>query len=384
MSRRVKMKSALPKGSGEDIQMLNSMFDQMTGASHADHSIIKPKYEKIKVSLTKFCKVFELLLNFKNFPENFPECKKSFSEIRIFIDKIRLENNLVETETSDKKEKGEDEKKEINEKFVKLKDSAEVQQIIITSSILGKHKKYLEDKANLSDEFIRREPGLSMEPFPFSSFDLKKIWVSDNFNEMIKKFILNILSHLYKLGYEIYDLVTSPNVDIKQFSQVLIRNIGMLKKQIPRCDKAFDIISDSVIMLEGNFKGYYKTSVEAENPSIIIESFIVDVSMKQKSNANITRQFRKIIMFMKKKSANNNDPRVKKLFSILNSQFSLMEKETPGYVRPNDDEPESLPQEPDMDDEAPDMDDEAPDMDDEAPDMDDEAPDMIPSETSSD
>ena len=360
MSRRVKMKSALPKGSGEDVQMLNSMFDQMTGASHADPSIIKPKYEKIKASLTKFCKVFELLLNFKNFSENFPECQKGFAEIKTFIDKIRSEYDLAKTEI---KTDSEDEKKEINEKFAKLKDSAEVQQIIITSSILGKHKKYLEDKDNLSDEFIRREPGLSMEPFPFSSLDLKKIWVSDNFNDMTKKFILRILSHLYKLGYEIYDLVTSPNVDIKQFSQVLIRNIGMLKKQIPRCDKAFDIISDSVMMLEGNFKGYYKTSVEAENPSIIIESFIVDVSMKQKSNANITRQFRKIIMFMKKKSADNNDPRVKKLFSILNSQFSLMEKETPGYVRPDDNEPESPPQDP------------APDP------TDDEVPDLVPSET---
>jgi hypothetical protein len=341
MSRKVKLKKVMSKGSAEDVQMLNSMFDQMTGTSHADPSIIKPKYVKLRGNLIKFCKVFQLFLNFKNFVEEFPECKNGFDEIKNFIDKIQSENDLILNPVEDAKKLETMEKKELNDSYNKLKDSNEIQQIIITSSILGKHKKYLENKDTLSDEFIRREPGLSMLPFSFSSIDFKKIWVSDNVNTMTKKFILSILSHIYKTGYEIYDLVTSPNVDIKKFSEVLIRNIGMLKKQVPRCDKAFDIIADSVKMLEGNFKGYYKTSVEAENPSIIIESFIVDVSMKQKSNAQITRQFRKIIMFMKKKSANNKDPRVKKLFSILNSQFSMMEKETPGYVRPDDDSDEN-------------------------------------------
>jgi len=337
MSRKVKLKKMLSKGSGEDVQMLNSMFDQMTGASHADPSIIQPKYIKLRANLIKFCKVFELLLNFKGFTTDFPECKKGFDEITLFIKKARENHELDPNSAADAKKSEITDKKDLNEAFNKLKESQEIQQIIICGSTLKKHKKYLMNINELSDEFIRREPGLSMTPFPFTSLDLKKIWVSDNFNPMTKKFILSILSHVCKLGYESYDLVTSPNVDIKQFSHVLISNISMLKKQIPRCDKAFDIIADSVKMLEGNFKGYYKTSVEAENPSIIIESFIVDVSMKQKSNANITRQFRKIIMHMKKKSANNKDPRVKKLFSILNNQFSMMEKETPGYVRPDDD-----------------------------------------------
>lgn len=336
MSRRVKLKKMIAKGSGEDVQMLNSMFDQMTGASHADPSIIQPKYIQLRANLIKFCKVFELLLNFKGFAQDFPECKEEMGEIRAFVKKAREKHKLEPKAEDDAKKSEIIDKKELNEAYNKLKESQEIQQIIVCGSVLGKHKKYLYDKDNLSDEFIRREPGLSMTPFPFTGLDLKKIWISDKFKDITKRFILSILCHVCKLGYACYDLVTSPNVDIKKFSQVLINNIGMLKKQIPRCDRAFDIIADSVKMLEGNFKNYYKTSVEAENPSIIIESFIVDVSMKQKSNANITRQFRKIIMHMKKKSANNKDPRVKKLFSMLNNQFSMMEKETPGYVRPED------------------------------------------------
>jgi hypothetical protein len=155
---------------------------------------------------------------------------------------------------------------------------------------------------------------------------------------MAKKYILNILSHTYLIGHEVYEIITAPNIDIKKFSRVLLANIDKMKKTIPRCDKAFDIIKNSVEMLENNFKGYYKNSVESANPSVIIESFIVDVSMSQKSNAVITGQFRRIIMHMKKQAANNTDPRVKKLFKILNSQFDLMAKST--GIEPVPDDPE--------------------------------------------
>jgi hypothetical protein len=336
---RVKAKKAMPKGSAEDVSALNNMFDQMTGTAHADPEILCPKLIQLREAITKFHKVFTLFLNMHNFADGFPECKDSCDEIREFLQKIEALG--IDEPVADKLKMEALDKKDLNDAFEALKNNAVVQQIVITSSTLGKHKKYISDKDDLSDEFIKREPGLSMIPLSFSSLDLKKIWVSDNCKEMTRKFILNILSHAYTIGYAVYDLITSPNIDIKKFSHVLINNIGTLKKQIPRCDKAFDIISDSVKMLEGNFKDYYKTSVEAENPSIIIESFIVDVSMKQKSNATVTRQFRKIIMFMKKKSANNEDPRVKKLFAILNNQFSMMEKETPGYVKPENESDES-------------------------------------------
>ena len=39
---------------------------------------------------------------------------------------------------------------------------------------------------------------------------------------------------------------------------------------------------------------------------------------------------------MKKKAQGNTDPRVKKLFKILNSQFKTMEESTPGYKRESD------------------------------------------------
>ena len=46
---KVKIKKALPKGtSAEDVNSLNSMFDQLTGVQEADPDIIRPKLIKLK------------------------------------------------------------------------------------------------------------------------------------------------------------------------------------------------------------------------------------------------------------------------------------------------------------------------------------------------
>lgn len=330
----VKVKKMMHKGSPEDSDLLNNMFSQMTGAENADPEIIIPKLCKLHSLLSKYSTIYQLLLHFREFIDNFPEYKKDFLEISDFAEKIDkivgLDNSINEEALKNSSSD------HVNKLYKTLKNTKEVQTIVIISGNLGKYKKYLSDKNNLGDEFIKREPGLSLKPLTFTNLDLKVLWASDKLSSMAKKYILNILSHTYVIGHEMYQIITSPDVDIKKFSRVLINNIDKMKKQIPRCNKAFDIIAKSVNLLENKFEGYYKTSVEAENPSIIIESFIIDVSMSQKANASITSQFRRIIMFMKKQSAQSKDPRVSKLFKILNSQFSLMQKET--GIEPDSDE----------------------------------------------
>ena len=327
MSTR-KMKTKTVGADPADMHMLNNMFDQMTGVSHADTEVLQPKYVAIRAKLIKVCKVLTLLTTFKEFSSSFSEMRSGIQDIEKYVNSLKEKFKLESTPEEDAAKNTIEIKEDLNKAYTNLKESVEMKQLIISVGNLGKYKKYLATKETLADEFIKREPGLTLKPFAFSVFDFKILWASDNITETVKKFMLNILHHFYTVGYEIYDLNTSPNIDISKFSEVLIKNLSMLKKQIPRCNHAFDIIADSVSMLENNFKGYYKSSVEAENPSLIIESFIVDVSMKQKASPELTRQFKKIIMFMKKKTESNNDPRVKKLFSLLNSQFSMMEKET--------------------------------------------------------
>jgi hypothetical protein len=337
MGRGVKVKKMMSKGSTGDAELLNDMFSQMTGAENADVDIIIPKLCSLHNMLAKYSKIYKLLINFNEFKDNFPEHKECFSEILVFIEKIdKLVGGTTLTEESLRKSTVE----QVNILYKTLKKTNEIQTIVIISGNLGKYKRYLSDSSNLGDEFIKREPGLSLKPLTFTNLDLKMLWSSDKLSSMAKKYILNILSHTYTIGHKIYQTITSPDIDIKKFSSVLIESIEKMKKQIPRCNKAFDIIAKSISMLENKFEGYYKTSVEAENPSIIIESFIIDVSMSQKSNASITSQFRKIIMFMKRQSANSKDPRVSKLFKILNSQFNMMQNET-GVSPESGDEDES-------------------------------------------
>jgi hypothetical protein len=333
---RTKVKKIMPKGSEEDSNVLNDMFEQMTGSQNADSSIIVPKLLRLNSLLQKFSKIYTMLLNFGDFVNNFQEYKPEFDEIKTFVENIQ-NITTIESEFTEEKLKMMD-ATQINNLYKLLKGKSEVQSIIITSGNLKKHKRYLEDKNNLKDDFIKREPGLSLNPLSFTQLNFKLLWASSKLTNMAKKYILSILNHTYVIGHEMYEVITSPDIDIKKFSKVLIDNIDKMKKTIPRCDKAFNIIKNSVELLEGNFKNYYKNSVEAENPSIIVESFIIDVSMSQKANASITGQFRRIIMFMKKQAANNKDPRVKKLFKILNSQFDLMAQKT-GVAPVDEDDP---------------------------------------------
>ena len=275
MPRRggVKVKKIMPKGSPDDANVLNDMFSQMTGAENADPEIIIPKLCKLYTLLNKYSKIYQMLLKFNEFIDKFPEHENDFLDIRKFIEniaKISDSGNSI-TEESLKNSTSDN----VNTMYKKLKDTAEVQSIIVISGELDKYKKYLSDKNNLGDEFIKREPGLSLKPLTFTNLDLKILWASNKLSIMAKKYILNILSHTYLIGHEMYQTITSPDVDIKKFSRVLINNIDKMKKQIPRCNKAFDIIANSVNMLENKFDGYYKTSVEAENPSIILKVLLL-------------------------------------------------------------------------------------------------------------
>ena len=342
----VRVKKIMQKNSKEDTELLNSMFEQMTGTRDAERDIIFPKVIKIYHNLSRYRKVFTILLNLKDLKERFIDYEVWFSDVQTFIEEIDSIEYFNKTFDYDMKKINisslinpnmespikiiqEMDESELNKLYHNLKEHKVIKKIIITSNNFNPYKKNLQDISNLSDAFIKREFSMTFTPFSFTNMNLKEIWNSDNVTTQIKKCLLSIISKAYHIGIELYEIVTSPNIDIKKFSEILIESIGNLKKQIPRCEKAFGIIENSVKMLEDNFKNYYKSSVEAENPSIIIENFIMDVSMSQKASPKLTAEFRRIVSHLQKHQQNNssNDPRVQKLFGMLNSQFSMLDKE---------------------------------------------------------
>ena len=120
--------------------------------------------------------------------------------------------------------------------------------------------------------------------------------------------------------------MTSPDVDVTEFSEIIVKSIAAIKKQIPRCDKAFAQIEKSIGLLQNNFNGYYKDFIQSQNPSTIIESFVIDVSDSAKSDPQTARQFRKIINFYRKKTQGKiKDPKLQAIFSALNSNINAMD-----------------------------------------------------------
>lgn len=325
---QVKVKKIISGNSmdGDDKDALNKMFEQMTGSTNAEPEIILPKIVDIYVRAIKFAKIYNMFISLNNLFifEEFPEWK---TEIETFIKNTigDLELNLDTPPTRNTFQHLNAD--ELNALFQKLKSNEYIKTMIISGSKLAQYKVNLTDMNNLNDGFIMQEPGLTLEVLPFTSLDLKLIWTLDNVDAGLKKLILSVMGHTYKIGFELYDLITSPNIDIKKFSHIIISSISQLRKQIPRCDLAFDVIENSINLLENKFKTYYKNSVEAENPSIIIESFIVDVSESQRASPLVTQQFRKIVQVLQQQNSANKDPKVKKLFSMLNSKFGELNKE---------------------------------------------------------
>lgn len=312
----------------EDVKDLQKLFSQITGSTDADRDVIIPKINSIYETIIGYYKLYNIMLSFEPFTKKFSECQFWFDDISEFLRNLTTSTNTemsknYATDTTSKFH--EMDNAELNEFYKTLKANEHIKKIIITSSNLAGHKKHL-TADQLDDTFIKREPGMNFQPLAFSSLDLKVIWAAD-INEKDKTFVLSLLRRTYEMGIKLYDIITSPDVDIKKFSRILVDNISNMKKMIPRCDKAFSIIENSVSMLEDNFKSYFRNSVEAGNPSIIIESFIVDISTSQKANASVTREFRRIVAFLKEKSAGNTDPKIKKLFGMLNSQFSAVDVE---------------------------------------------------------
>jgi len=165
-------------------------------------------------------------------------------------------------------------------------------------------------------------------PFPFSKLDIKFILSSleSAKEEKMIEYIMVVLCKLFNLTYNLYKTHASPDIDIDRFVEVVMNNISEVRKQIPRCDKAFNKIIKSVHLLKNNFGKYYKDLIETKTSSIIMENFILDVAKDTaKVDPDVSRQFRIIISHYRKLAGSRaKDPRVKAIFEKLEDQISQL------------------------------------------------------------
>lgn len=348
MSKKVKVKNIKQiTGSGD----INGLFEEMMGTRDAEPEIIRPKFVKVRNLIRHVYRVLMQFAHFSALQTDFPETKEGMLQITEFANAMK--NSIVFN--AEKGTPNETEEKymnlskvELNSYYKKIKDNEYVKSLIVLGGTLKRHSRFIDDKNNLKDNFIGQEPGLSFTIFQFSTLDLKILWANKRITFTVKQYILNVLHTLWKDTYEIYRIVTSPDVDIDKFTKLLIESIGRLKKEpgLNRCNNAFNRIENSVHLLKDKFGDYYRESVASSNPNMIVESFIIDVSNQGGANARLTREFRQIIQYMHKVGAQtgkNKDPKIQKLFKMLNSNFNIMEKQSaavgPITSQINDEEP---------------------------------------------
>ena len=299
---------------------ISDMFNQLLGDEKSlDIDIIKDKYLKLKTDVER---VYKLLESFKK--TIYCKVLKDFANINFY--KTNIENFIIDAKSIFPEEI---EDRNLVRHYLSIKENKIIKDSIHICKNLVIYKKYIEDNENLSDNFIKSSKTHELKIFPFCDFDIKFIYNFSKIDESIKKYILIFLNMLYTTTFDIYQVITSPDIDISKFSEIIIGSIAQAKKMIPRANKAFKKIEESVELLQNNFGGYYKDFISTKNPSIIIENFILDCG-KESTNDNmdldLARQFKKIAMFYKKKSAGKiKDPRVNQIFELLDKNFAMLD-----------------------------------------------------------
>ena len=152
---------------------------------------------------------------------------------------------------------------------------------------------------------------------------------------------------MFDLSYKLYNEIISPDINIEEFVDIIIVNIGEFKNRpgLNRCKKAFKKIEDSVKMLKDNFSSYYRDFVTTKNSTIIMEHFIIDVSKSSASvDPELTREFRTIIGYYRKAAENTKmNPQVQSLFDRINESFKQLERNTENLVNVKANEADSDP-----------------------------------------
>ena len=214
--------------------------------------------------------------------------------------------------------------------FAAAKKCNVVNTVIVTCKNLVPHKKALADRANLKDKFLSRDAGVSFAPLPdLSRVNFKQMYVDDRLDPGDREFILVVLHKMYVISHDVYEAVSAPDIDVDEFVEVIMSSIGEVKKQIPRCDGAFQKIIESVDLLKGNFSGYYKDYVASNNPTIIMENFVIDVSKNTQASPTVTAQFRRIIgHYRKLASQQATNPKLQSLFAQVDANFAELEKKS--------------------------------------------------------
>jgi hypothetical protein len=226
--------------------------------------------------------------------------------------------------------------------YVEMKDHVAIKRLMFICRDLKPFAFHIDNQGTdamksfgYKGRWITDQPGHSLEPFSFSRFNLKAIWVNPDTDDRMRKYLLTVIKRLFIQCTELYKLISSPDIDIASFSKIIVEAIQKIKKvpELHRCGDAFKKLEESIDLLEGNFGGYYKDMLQSQNPTMLIVNFIEDVSKTDKMDIKLVYQFRKIVQYYKKSTQGKiSDPAIKKKFDLLSSRFSMLDSQVSGMT----------------------------------------------------
>lgn len=179
-------------------------------------------------------------------------------------------------------------------RYIDVKKSKLINTLLSTCSNLVQYRKYIENKNELNDKFITKSSIMTLEPVVDLNINFK-LFYNFSTEERNRKGILLSLHKIYEVTKNMYDTHSKVDIDTETFVAAVKNAIEQLKKQIPRCDEAFDKILKSTEMLRENYSEYYKDFIGSGNSSIIAENFIQDVAGTVDQSPKLSYQFKQII-----------------------------------------------------------------------------------------
>jgi len=328
---------------------LAEMFNQMIG--NGNIAITYPKYIKIRQNCEKQIMVLDMLANSPVM--SIPSLEKYKHEILKYTDYAKQSMKVIfALELAPGIEPiqlPEVEQKAFDQKYIEMRKSSLISDMVKLCDKLIPYKKHIEDLAKLNHKFIALMPGVEWCPFHFTTLNIKYLFAMPETKENTVRFFMTVLNKTLSITHQIWKDLNSPDVDIDQFVNIIMTNIDEIQKrpELSRCRRAFKKIKDSVSLLKNNFDGYYKDFLQSSDSTIIMQHFILDVSKETNADPQVTAQFRTIIAYYRKiASAQITNPKLKMLFDKVNESFSELEKNTENLVnikadsKKDDDEPD--------------------------------------------
>jgi hypothetical protein len=315
-----------------DNEGLAEMFNQMIG--NGNIAITYPKYSKIKQNCQQIMKVVSTIANSPIM--KIPVLEKYKVDFDRFVDHCETSLDLYfNIEYPSIIGLSEDEQKRFNDKYIAMRKTTIISDMIMMCDKLIPYKKHFEYSDKLSHSFILKMPGVEWKPFPFSSLNIKYIFSLPETKENTIRFFMIVFHKIYSITHQIWKDLNSPDIDINQFVDTIMNSLDEIQKrpELHRCQKAFKKIKDSVHLLKDNFDGYYKDFLSTNDSTIIMQDFIVDVSKSTNADPQLTAQFRTIIAYYRKMASSQiTNPKMKMLFDKVSESFKELEKNTENMV----------------------------------------------------